>query len=60
MIPGTDGETDSVFVFPGTGRVEASYDLKTWTTVLPAAPSNGIERTYREVVHSEKRFFRVR
>ena len=41
-------------------RVEASYDLGTWTTVLPAVPDSAIEHTYRETMNSPHRFFRVR
>jgi hypothetical protein len=60
VVPGADGGVDSIFAFPGGGSVEASYDLNSWTTVMPWMPIGSVERLYRETVHSEKRFFRVR
>jgi hypothetical protein len=60
MVPGANGRKDCLFVFPGGGRVDASFDLRTWTTVMSAVPNNGIERVYREPINSPARFFRVR
>ena len=60
LVPGADGGSESIFAFPGGGRVDASYDLNSWTTVLPWVSANGVERLYRETVDSPQRFFRVR
>lgn len=60
FVPGlTLGTTDTLVVFPGSGRLEASSDLNSWGTVLPAVPDNGIEHSYRETART-RRFFRVR
>jgi hypothetical protein len=59
IVPAAAGGKDAVFVFPGTGSVEASSTLQRWTTVLRAAAPTGIERTWREPLKT-KRYFRIR
>jgi hypothetical protein len=58
-VPGLTGGKDVLITFSGPGRVEASSDLGTWTTVLPAVPDTGFESSWREPVQS-RRFFRIR
>lgn len=60
MVPGANGAKDALFAFPGAGRVEASDDLNTWTTVLPTVPESSIEHTHRERIQTPHRFYRVR
>ena len=60
LVPARNGGSEVIFAFPGTRRVEASYDLQTWSVVLPSDTATTIERTYREPVLSAQRFFRLR
>lgn len=59
LVPAAYGTKDAVFVFQGTGRVEVSSNLLTWTVMMIRLTDSGIEQAYREP-KVNRRFFRLR